>query len=182
VSSVRGLLVGRFQPFHLGHLRALQAIRKDRAEEMILLGIGSAQVSHTPENPFTGGERMEMALRALEESKAERVLPVPLLDIDRHSLWVSYLASLLPVFTRVYTNNPLTRTLFEAAGYEVLGVPWQDREHLEGTAIRREMVSGDGWRPRVPTAVRKYLEEIHGPERLRTLAHAPRPPHVGDRP
>jgi len=116
----RGLLVGRFQPFHLGHLRVLQTIRREHPDETILLGIGSAQSSHTMDNPFSAGERMEMVLRAVEEARLDAVLPVPLLDIERHGLWVRYLASLLPPFQRVYTNNPLTRLLFEADGYEVL--------------------------------------------------------------
>jgi nicotinamide-nucleotide adenylyltransferase len=136
---------------------------------MILLGIGSAQLSHTRENPFTAGERMEMALRAVEEAGLDRVIPVPLLDIDRHGLWVRYLENLLPPFQRVYTNNPLTRLLFEEAQYEVVSPSWQERELLEGTAIRHEMVTGTAWEARVPRAVRAYLLQIHAPERLRLL-------------
>ena len=175
---MRGLFVGRFQPFHLGHLAVLRGLRERRPEEELIIGIGTAQTSHTVENPFTAGERMEMILRALSEAELDRVLPVPLLDIDRHSLWVGYLASLLPRFERVYTNNPLTRLLFEAGGYEVEAPVLIDREHLEGTRIRAEMVAGDLWRERVPVAVRDYLEAIHAPERLRLLAAAPRSPPV----
>ena len=142
---MRGLFVGRFQPFHLGHLAVLRAIRERHPEESVLLGIGTAQLSYTPENPFTAGERMEMALRAIEEARLDRIVPVPLLDIDRHSLWVSYLTSLLPRFERVYTNNPLTRLLFEAAGVAVEAPELIDREHLEGTRIRAVMASGEAW-------------------------------------
>ncbi|MEM3079801.1 MAG: adenylyltransferase/cytidyltransferase family protein, partial [Thermoproteota archaeon] len=53
--SSRGLFIGRFQPFHLGHLKAVEYII-NRVDEVII-GIGSAQYSHTLENPFTAGER-----------------------------------------------------------------------------------------------------------------------------
>ncbi len=178
----RGLFLGRFQPFHTGHLAVVADLRRRRPDEELLLGIGSAQVSHTPENPFTGGERMEMVLRALAEARVDGVVPVPLLDIDRHGLWVAYLASLLPPFDRVYTRNPLTELLFGEAGYEVVPVAWQDRERLEGTRIRRALLEGDAWRALVPPAVAAYLDAIHAPERLRTLDRAPRPPSVPDRP
>ena len=63
---MRGLYIGRFQPYHLGHQAVLEKIAKE-VEEIVIV-IGSAQESHTPENPFTGGERMEMIYAALGES------------------------------------------------------------------------------------------------------------------
>ncbi len=179
---MRGLLVGRFQPFHLGHLAIVSEIRAAHPTEPLLLGIGSAQISYTPENPFTASERMEMILLALEEAGLGGTIPVPLLDIDRHALWVPYVASLLPRFERVYTSNPLTRTLFEASGYEVVDVPWTNRAEWEGTRIRRSLATGTDWRGAVPPAVGRYLESLGAPARLRLLGEAPRPPGGGSGP
>ena len=63
----RGLYVGRFQPFHLGHLRAIKAVLKEVDE--IVIVIGSAQYSHNSNNPFTAGERLVMIRRALARSQ-----------------------------------------------------------------------------------------------------------------
>jgi nicotinamide-nucleotide adenylyltransferase len=167
---VRGLLVGRFQPFHLGHLGVVRSIRASHPERTLLLGIGSAQASYTPDNPFTAGERFEMIERGLAEAQLEGGLPVPLTDIDRHALWVSHVASMLPAFETVYTNNPLTRTLFERAGYTVESPPWVNRARYEGAKVRTAMLAGDRWRSLVPTAVAEYLEEIHAVDRLRLLS------------
>ncbi|MCI4330957.1 MAG: nicotinamide-nucleotide adenylyltransferase [Thermoplasmata archaeon] len=167
---MRGLLVGRFQPFHLGHLSVVRTIRAQRADAPLILGIGSAQASHTADNPFTAGERFEMISRALAEAGVDHCEPVPLFDIDRHAVWVAHLTSILPPFDLVYTNNPLTRVLFEDAGFRVEAPALVDRVRFEGTSVRRSMVSGDTWRECVPTAVATYLREIHGPERLRLLA------------
>ena len=57
----RGLYVGRFQPFHLGHLGAIKEVLKEVDELAIV--IGSAQYSHNPSNPFTAGERLVMIRR-----------------------------------------------------------------------------------------------------------------------
>jgi nicotinamide-nucleotide adenylyltransferase len=165
----RGLYVGRFQPFHLGHLRVVERLRRDHPEEGLLLGIGSAQESHTAENPFTAGERMEMIERALVEAKVAGVVPVPIPDLNRHSQWVAYVVSMLPKFHRVYTNASLTRTLFQEAGFEVQAIPFEDRAELSGKRLRAAMRAGRPWRNSVPPAVATYLGSIHGAERVRGL-------------
>ena len=75
----RGLYVGRFQPFHLGHLCAIKATLKEVDE--IVIVIGSAQYSHKPNNPFTAGERLVMIRQALQEAKVDYsklwIVPVP---------------------------------------------------------------------------------------------------------
>ncbi|HYK92710.1 MAG TPA: nicotinamide-nucleotide adenylyltransferase [Thermoplasmata archaeon] len=165
----RGLLVGRFQPFHRGHLAVVSAIRSSRPHAPLLLGIGSAQESYTAENPFTAGERTEMVERALREARIDGCHAVPVVDIQRHALWVAHLESLLPPFDRIYTNNPLTRLLFERAGYTVESPALVDRGRMEGAQIRARMARGEEWRDRVPPAVATYLDEIHGPDRVRML-------------
>lgn len=171
---MRGLLIGRFQPFHRGHLSALRTIRSQSPDESLLLGIGSAQLSFTPENPFTAGERMEMILRALAEAGLDRVLPVPIPDIERHAMWVAFVRSQLPPFDHVFTNNPLTRLLFEAEGMKARPVKLEQRAEFEGRAIRELLLQGSGWKDRVPPAVAAYLEEIGAASRLKLLRSSDR--------
>jgi nicotinamide-nucleotide adenylyltransferase len=174
---VRGLLIGRFQPFHLGHLALVQEIRHRHPNEPLLIGIGSAQASYSLENPFTAGERFEMIERAVVEAGLTQCLPVPVVDIDRHAVWVAHVVSLLPPFRRVYTNNPLTRRLFEAADFTVEGTPMYDRPRFEGSRIRALMAIGGPWSELVPGSVATYLEELHAPERMRDLGGEPAPAH-----
>lgn len=165
----RGLLVGRFQPFHRGHLAVVTSIRAARPADPLLLGVGSAQEAYTEENPFTAGERLEMIQRALVEAKLSGCEALPVVDIQRHALWVAHLESLLPPFDRIYTNNPLTRLLFERAGYAVESPALVDRESFEGAQVRALMASGGAWKERVPPSVALYLDEIGGAERVRLL-------------
>jgi nicotinamide-nucleotide adenylyltransferase len=166
---VRGLLVGRFQPFHLGHARVVRAIQEDRPNAAVVLAIGSADESFTWSNPFTAGERFEMIDRALAGPTGPPVHIVPVADIHRHAQWVRYLESMLPTFDRVYTNNPLTRQLFEREGYAVESPPWFSRAKFEGAHIRTCLARGRGWRTLVPGPVAEYLTQIDAPRRLAML-------------
>ena len=62
----RGLFVGRFQPFHNGHLEAVKSILRECDEAVI--AVGSSQKSHEPDNLFTVGERIEMIYESLKEA------------------------------------------------------------------------------------------------------------------
>lgn len=167
---MRGLLIGRFQPFHQGHLEAVRHIRAARPLETIVFGIGSSEESYTPENPFTAAERAEMIERALAEAKIADARTVPIPDIDRHALWVAHVVELVPRFERVYTNNPLTRLLFERGGIAVESTPLFNRESYQGSKIRAAIVDELPWKAMVAPAVARYLEEIDAPARLRLLA------------
>ncbi|MBV9668355.1 MAG: adenylyltransferase/cytidyltransferase family protein, partial [Nitrososphaeraceae archaeon] len=65
ISKPRGLFVGRFQPFHLGHLATIK-FALSHIEELVVV-IGSAQKSHEIRNPFTAGERIQMIKDSLNE-------------------------------------------------------------------------------------------------------------------
>ena len=169
---MRGLLIGRFQPFHGGHLEVVRKIRSDRPAASLVIGVGTAEESYTWENPFTAGERLEMIDRALAEAKVGGAFLVPVPDISRHAMWVNYLEALLPTFDHVYTNNPLTRLLFERSGYLVESPPLFDRARFEGARIREQLVEGSEWKKAVPPAVGAYLEEIGAPARLQVLKTA----------
>ena len=172
---MRGLLVGRFQPFHSGHLGLVEGIRRRAPGSDLLIAIGSAEQSYTWENPFTAGERYEMIEAAVREAGLDHVAIVAITDIQRHAIWVRYLEGLLPSFDRVYTNNPLTRLLFERAGYAVESPRLIQRSRFEGIRIRNRLADGLSLEDRVPPAVARYLESIGASARL-GLLRGPRGP------
>jgi nicotinamide-nucleotide adenylyltransferase len=165
----RGLYVGRFQPFHLGHLSAVKAVLED-ADELIIV-VGSAQYSHTVANPFTAGERLMMIRLALEEAGLDcrRVWVVPVPDVHLHMLWVSALEGYTPKFDVVYSNEPLTRRLFVEAGYRVNGIQFFERKIYSSTDIRAKMANGESWKKLVPKSVAAFITEIDGVNRLSDL-------------
>jgi nicotinamide-nucleotide adenylyltransferase len=166
--SDHSLMIGRFQPLHYGHM---EVIRKCAAESANLtIGIGSAQFSHERDNPFTAGERYLMINEVMSAEGITNYCIVPIEDLKRHSLWVAQVESICPPFTKVYSNNPLTRRLFGEAGYEVRESPLYNREAYSGTAVRQKMIEGDDWRPLVPEGVAEVIDYIDGVRRLREIS------------
>jgi len=135
----------------------------------LVLGIGSADDSHTRHDPFTAGERIMMLTKALDDSDLV-IYPVPLEDLDRNAVWVSHVRSMSPTFEIAYSNNPLVVQLFTEAGVEVRQSPMFDREKLEGTEIRERMIADDGWAALVPDAVVSVVREIGGIERIQRVS------------
>jgi nicotinamide-nucleotide adenylyltransferase len=165
----RGLYVGRFQPFHTGHLNAIKDVLKE-VQELVIV-IGSAQYSHNINNPFTAGERLVMIRRALQEAGVDysRLWVVPVPDVHLHMLWVSALEGYTPKFNVVYSNEPLTRRLFIEAGYEVRSIRFFQRKVFTSTLVREKMLKDETWKILVPKSVADFIIEIDGVNRLRDL-------------
>ena len=166
----RGLYVGRFQPFHLGHLEAIKDVLKE-VDELVIV-IGSAQYSHNIHNPFTAGERLVMIRRALQEAEVDysRLWIVPVPDVHLHMLWVSALEGYTPRFNIVYSNEPLTRRLFTEAGYEVKSIRFYQRKLYTSTLVRGKMLKEENWTTLVPKSVADFINDIDGVNRLRDLS------------
>ena len=161
------LIIGRFQPLHNGHL---EVIRKVASEcDRIIIGIGSAQYSHSKDNPFTAGERYLMISETIKVEGIDNVSIVPVEDINRYSIWVSHVASMCPPFSIVYSNNSVTRRLFEEAGYDVRDSPLYNRKEFSGTEVRKRLSEGGNWQSLVPAPVAKVIMDIDGVSRVKEL-------------
>jgi nicotinamide-nucleotide adenylyltransferase len=166
----RGLYVGRFQPFHIGHLDAIKEVL-GKVDELVIV-IGSAQYSHTLNNPFTAGERLVMIRQALREAdvKLPRVWIVPVPDVHLHMLWVSAVEGYTPKFDVLYSNEPLTRRLFMESGYNVEAIKLFERQVYSSTYVREKMLKDESWTTLVPKSVAEFINKIDGVNRLRDLA------------
>lgn len=165
----RGVFVGRFQPFHMGHLAVISDILEE-VDELIIV-VGSAQYSHRIDNPFTTGERLTMIHKALREAKIslERCWIVPVPDLHRHMLWVAEVVGYTPKFDTAYGNDPLTSRLFKEAGFRVKPCRFHKRNLYSATEIRRRMLEGKNWEELVPKSVAAYIKQIGGVQRLQDL-------------
>jgi nicotinamide-nucleotide adenylyltransferase len=165
-----GLYIGRFQPFHLGHLEAVKYIL-GRVDELVTV-VGSAHDSHTQENPFTAGERVTMIRLALKEARidANRYTVLPLPDAEFHKVWVSHLLSQTPSFDLVFTNEPLTGRLLKEAGMRVEKIPMFNRGAYTATEVRKRIIDGKNWEELLPKSVAAYVKQIKGEERMREIA------------
>lgn len=170
MQKIRGILIGRMQPVHNGHIQIIKQIL-DEVDE-IIIGIGSAQLSHELKDPFTAGERIVMITQALAEEgiDASRYYIIPMQDINFNAIWVSHVKMLTPPFSIVYSGNPLVKQLFSEEGFEVRQPPLYDRLHLSGTEVRKRILEDENWQELVPKATVDVLNEINGIERIKNLA------------
>ncbi|WP_458404768.1 nicotinamide-nucleotide adenylyltransferase [Methanobrevibacter sp.] len=170
MKKIRGILIGRMQPVHNGHMQIIKKIL-DEVDE-IIIGIGSAQISHELKDPFTAGERIVMMNQSLADMDVDpsRYYIIPMQDINYNAVWVSHVKMLTPPFSIVYSGNPLVKQLFSEEGFEVRQPPLYDRLHLSGSEVRRRILADEDWMELVPEATVKLLNEINGVERLKNLS------------
>ena len=165
----RALFIGRFQPFHHGHLAVVESLLAKHQE--VIIAIGSAECCSADDNPFSAGERVEIIRASLLPEQLKRVIIIPVRDINNNSLWVSHLKSYVPEFSVVYTNNKLVSMLFLKAGIKVDGISYIDRGLNEGKVIRKLMSMGDDkWKKHVPCGAHKFILSINGIERMRAIS------------
>ena len=139
-----GLYVGRFQPFHRGHLNVvLEALNHC---DKLIIAIGSAQESGTKKNPFTFELRKELIRRSLW-GKGSQCIIIGINDrteVKDDEGWGEYLIK------EVEKQTGLTPTInFE--GHEEVRSHWFDTVDIE----RYELSRNDT--PISATAVREAL-------------------------
>jgi nicotinamide-nucleotide adenylyltransferase len=168
--TTNGLFIGRFQPFHKGHLATVK-FALGRVDQLVIV-VGSAQKSHEPRNPFTAGERIRMIKESLDadnEVDLRRILIIPVPDIDVHSLWTHQVDLLVPKYDVVFANDLFTLMLFREEGVNAIEAPLHRRNEMEATEIRRRMAAQENWEDLVPKPVSKVINEINGIERIKTI-------------
>ena len=171
----RVLFIGRFQPLHRGHLGALAHIAAQHAGAPIVVAIGSANRSHTANNPFTAAERAEMLLRAAAADPAlagVTLLPIPLADVECSATWVAHIMATVPRFCAVYSGSPLVRGLFGQYSPAAPAHPLPICGPYSGTRVRRALAAKDSafLEEALHKSTLEYLEEIDAHARMRMTA------------
>ncbi|MFO7991436.1 MAG: nicotinamide-nucleotide adenylyltransferase [Thermoplasmata archaeon] len=166
---MRGLFIGRFQPFHKGHLHVVEKIAEEC--DTVIIGVGSAQKEREPNNPLSGGERIEMVQAVLKEVGINyEIYPIP--DIDCYPAWPHYIKSILPRFQVVYSSSDVVLDLLRDIHVDVRRVEGVNRDKWKGEEIRRRISAGEEWRSLVPEKIAEYMEEFNMSERIKPVIGA----------
>ncbi len=186
----RALFIGRFQPFHNGHLDAVkQVLEHSDGYSEIIIGIGSAENHDEPDNPLTAGERAELidlALRsspfckgglegdlktsplAGEKEGDTKFWIIPIRDINNYSEWPHHVVKLCPKFDAIFSGSELVMKLFREAfsNGEIKVYELEKRLNISATEVREKIRNGEDISGLVSQEVEKRLEEIKIIERL----------------
>lgn len=164
---MNGLLIGRFQPFHLGHLEAFMfALSK---VEKLSIGIGSSNKPLQKQNPFSAHEREEMILSSVNDSTKQKIQIYYIPDLEDHQKWIKNIETIVPKFDIVFSNDDLTKHLYSKKSIQVLPIPFMERDNLSGTNIRDRIVNGQEWEHLVPQGTQKVLKKIDAKKRITSL-------------
>lgn len=151
-----GVIIGRFQPFHLGHAwlikKALQKFNK------IIILIGSSNVDDKS-NPWNLKERISMLNKFIEyEGISKNIIKVDEIeDVPDDGEWLELALKKIGVKNfEIVGDNDWVNGIFEDAGYVVWKTGYYSRDTLEGTKIRNLLKENEYWEDRVP----KYLVEL----------------------
>ena len=131
----KGIVLGRFQPFHNGHehlvLEALEVFQE------VTIAIGSAQEEWTTDNPFSFQERKEMIESwATENSLSQRIIVVGIDDINDPPNWVEHASNAHGRGTLI-TSDRDTKDLYESKEFPVHWIDLHLREQFEGWRVRQ---------------------------------------------
>ena len=164
---MNGLLIGRFQPFHLGHLEAVNfALNK---VENLWIGIGSSNKYNEKKNPFSADERRKMITLSIDDSIITRIKIFDIPDVGDHEKWTYSIDKIVPEYNLVFSNDEFTKTLFEKREMNVVPVVLKDRGKLSGTNIRELIADNKNWQDLVPQGTRKVIDNLNAKERLKDL-------------
>ncbi|MGE8319653.1 MAG: bifunctional nicotinamide-nucleotide adenylyltransferase/Nudix hydroxylase [Comamonas sp.] len=145
------VLIGRFQPPHLGHLALLQQALA-RARQVVVI-LGSAFQARSPKNPFTWQERAEMLAGALPPEQAARVRFAPVRDYYDEPRWVAAVREAVQQHTapgeRIglvgHFKDSSSGYLAQFPGWKLVSLPRQNE--FDATPVR------DAWFGAEPAAI-----------------------------
>jgi nicotinamide-nucleotide adenylyltransferase len=172
--NARGMIHGRFQPFHNGHLEYLRGAAS-RSEE-VFVGITNPDPSrirpepsdparHLPEsNPWSYAERMLMVKAAASDLGLDlaRVHPIPF-PVNEPELWAAYVPAGVTQYIRLFSDWGGTKLdRLQEAGYEVVVLDEGSEKEISGAEVRAALRSGDEWEALVPPGVARVIRSCEG--------------------
>lgn len=142
------LIIGRFQPFHLGHLYLLKKTLK--ISDKVKIAVGSATI-YDENNPLDYKTREQIIKAVFYKEKLEdRLLNVvPLDDFPDDKEWLSEIIRLAGDFDVVVSNNEWTVEIMKKAGFLVKQFPYFKRSLYEGWRVRELIIKNGSWQKRI---------------------------------
>jgi len=170
---MRAIFIGRFQPFHKGHLKAIKWILKK--EKKISIVIGSLEKFLVKENPFSFQERKEMIKRTLlaEDIKNFEIYGVP--DFFDDVFWAKKVLEITKSKKNevvVFSQNPWTKRCFQKIGTKIQNHPIYFNG-LSATKIRERMAENKKWENLVPKLVLDFLKKNKAEKKIKFLSILP---------
>jgi len=151
-----GVIIGRFQPFHLGHAWLIKKSLEKFSKLIILIGSSNIEDEN---NLWDLEKRVEMLNAFIKhEGLEKKIIKIDdVIDIPDDDMWL--LIALEKIGNNKFVvigDNEWVNKIFEKAGYKVWRSGYFDRARLQGVKIRKLMKIKKKWQDTVP----EYLIEL----------------------
>jgi len=151
-----GVIIGRFQPFHLGHAWLIKKSLEKFSKLIILIGSSNIEDEN---NLWDLEKRVEMLNAFIKhEGLEKKIIKIDdVIDIPDDDMWL--LIALEKIGNNKFVvigDNEWVNKIFEKAGYKVWRSGYFDRARLQGVKIRKLMKNKKKWQDTVP----EYLIEL----------------------
>lgn len=171
------LYIGRFQPFHTGHLSSIR-YALSIAKKMII-AIGGDHLSSSPVDPWTAPERKKMIFQSLTTQERKRVKFIFIRDrLYNESLWKENIVNEVALITRKNADIIITGHERDQTSYYLKNFPqWPFIEtglfsDTNATDIRRaffnnQIISDE----QLTQPVQKFLHSFQKKQQFKVLCH-----------
>jgi cytidyltransferase-like protein len=164
-----GMIHGRFQPFHNGHLEYLRGAAAQ--SDVVFIGITnpdparikeepSDPLRHLPEsNPFSYVERLLMVTEVAHDERIRaHVIPFP---VNEPELWPAYVPPGVTQYVRLFSDWGGTKLeRMREAGYDVVVLDEGAEKGISGADVRAAIRAGDDWEALVPPGVARVIRSL----------------------
>ena len=157
-----GLVLGRFQPLHNGHVRVIEtALKRCRT---VLVFVGSSQASGTPENPFD----YETRRKFLELVFGSKIIIAPLIDqgLGNVKAWGNFVLAEAKKYVPkvdcfVLGQEAKNETWLDPKlGIDLIEIP-RSEVPISATEIRQSILeeNNDRWMEFIPKQIQEELKK-----------------------
>jgi len=158
------LVVGRFQPLHLGHVGMIEYAASQ--SNYLIIGLGSCNKCDLLENPFSAQEREQMIKESIDVPIPYEIRRIP--DFGDPPKWIAWIRENIS-FDVFVTNSLNERRIFEEAGFKVMDSPFFDRDEYTASQVRKRIIEDGDWAALLPTGAVKVMSQIDGKGRIKRL-------------
>lgn len=162
------LIVGRFQPFHLGHLAIIKKYNKKKF--FVKIVIGSSQKAHQKNNPFTKEERIEMIKNTLDAHKIKKYKIIFVPDVPSDEEWVELVKKRTGKIDVLFTGNAWVKKAFKKENIEIHEYN-EKLDRIKGIKAKdiRKNLTTTKTKKGLPTTVYDQLKIIRAFDRLKEM-------------
>ena len=97
--NIISFVVGRFQPFHNGHLALVKKAIEHSDNGPTIVFIGSSNAEESARNPFNFYKRVDMIAKSFSREELKNIILMPLPDFEYDIEWIQHIVQCLKAVT-----------------------------------------------------------------------------------